>query len=40
MKRYRSRITAIFATLQAVDQQCEAVDASLLAGITGATSAL
>jgi len=35
MKRYRSRITAIFATLQAVDRHCEAADAGLLASIAG-----
>ena len=35
MKRYRSRITAIFATLQAVDLHCEAADAGLLASIAG-----
>lgn len=35
MKRYRSRITAIFATLQAIDLQCSAPDAALLAGIGG-----
>lgn len=37
MKRYRSRITAIFATLQAVDQLCAAPDAGLLAGIAGSS---
>jgi hypothetical protein len=35
MKRYRSRITAIFATLQAIDLQCSAPDAAVLAGIGG-----
>jgi hypothetical protein len=40
MKRYRSRITAIFATLQAVDRQCDAADAGLLAGIAGTFSGL
>jgi hypothetical protein len=40
MKRYRSRITAIFATLQAVDRQCDAADAGLLAGIAGTFSDL
>ena len=35
MKRYRTRIAAIFATLQAVDQQCGAADAADLARIVG-----
>jgi len=35
MKRYRSRITAIFATLQAMDCQCEAADSAVLSGIVG-----
>ena len=38
MKRYRSRITAIFATLQAVDRSCGAPDADLLAGIAGSST--
>ena len=35
MKRYRSRITAIFSTLQAVDRQCGAADADDLVAIAG-----
>ena len=35
MKRYRTRITAIFATLQAVDRQCCAADAADLLTIAG-----
>lgn len=35
MKRYRSRITAIFATLRAMDQHCGASDAGDLASISG-----
>lgn len=39
MKRYRTRITAIFATLQAVDRQCDAADAADLAMISGSLNA-
>jgi hypothetical protein len=39
MKRYRTRITAIFATLQAVDRQCDAADAADLATIAGSLNA-
>lgn len=35
MKRYHSRITAIFATLQAIDDQCSAPDADVLGTIAG-----
>ena len=35
MKRYRSRITAIFATLRAIDQQCGVSDAGDLVSIAG-----
>ena len=35
MKRYRSRVTAIFSTLQAMDQQCSAPDAADLVAIAG-----
>ena len=35
MKRYHSRITAIFATLQAIDDQCSAPDADVLGAIAG-----
>jgi hypothetical protein len=35
MKRYRSRITAIFGTLQLIDQQCSAPDAEVLGSIAG-----
>jgi hypothetical protein len=37
MKRYRSRITAIFSTLQAVDSQYEVVDAPDLLSIAGSS---
>jgi hypothetical protein len=33
MKRYRSRITAIFGTLQVIDSQCFAPDADVLGSI-------
>jgi NADH:ubiquinone oxidoreductase subunit D len=39
MKRYRTRITAIFATLQAVDRQCDAADAADLVTIAGSLNA-
>jgi hypothetical protein len=35
MKRYRSRITAIFGTLQVIDHQCSAPDSAVLARIAG-----
>jgi hypothetical protein len=35
MKRYRSRVTAIFSTLQAMDQRCSAPDAADLVAIAG-----
>jgi hypothetical protein len=35
MKRYRSRITAIFATLQAMDARCQCSDAEDLVAIAG-----
>ena len=35
MKRYRSRVTAIFATLQAIDRQCDVADRADLSRIAG-----
>ena len=35
MKRYRSRITAIFSTLMEMDRRCSASDASILPAIAG-----
>jgi hypothetical protein len=35
IKRYRSRITAIFSTLMAMDRQCSASDSSVLPAIAG-----
>jgi hypothetical protein len=35
IKRYRSRITAIFSTLMAMDRQCSAPDSSVLPAIAG-----
>jgi hypothetical protein len=35
MQRYRSRVTAIFSTLQAMDHQCSAPDAADLVAIAG-----